>query len=161
VRRVHGRRAQCDRGLRRHRPARAAAAGRPRPHQPARPEQRRQHHGPHRPAPARRQPAPAPAARRGATIAALASGATLRYALSERGTLSVAIERAGARGRYKALPGALRRASTAGAHRLTFRARLHGRPLRVGRYRLVLRATDAAGNRSAARRLSFTVAVGR
>ena len=101
------------------------------------------------------------AARRGATIAALASGATLRYALSERGTLSVAIERAGARGRYKALAGTLRRATTAGAHRLTFRARLRGRPLRVGRYRLVLRATDAAGNRSAARRLSFTVAVGR
>ena len=40
-------------------------------------------------------------------------------------------------------------------------ARLRGRPLRGGRYRLVLRATDAAGNRSTARRLSFTVAVGR
>jgi hypothetical protein len=101
------------------------------------------------------------AARRGATIAALAGGATLRYALSERGALSIAIERAGTRGRYKALPGALRRATTAGAHRLTFRARLRGRPLRAGRYRLVLRATDAAGNRSAARRLTFTVAVGR
>jgi len=101
------------------------------------------------------------AARRGATIAALATGATLRYALSERGALSIAIERAGTRGRYQALPGALRRATTAGAHRLTFRARLRGRPLRAGRYRLVLRATDAAGNRSAARRLIFTVAVGR
>jgi hypothetical protein len=101
------------------------------------------------------------AARRGATIAALASGATLRYALSERGVLSIAIERAGARGRYKALPGTLRRATTAGAHRLSFRARLRGRPLRVGRYRLVLRATDAAGNRSTARRLTFTVAVAR
>jgi hypothetical protein len=97
------------------------------------------------------------AARRGATIAALASGATLRYALSERGALSIAIERAGARGRYKALPGALRRATAAGAHRLTFRARLRGRPLRAGRYRLVLRATDAAGNRSASKRLVFTV----
>jgi hypothetical protein len=97
------------------------------------------------------------AARRGATIAALASGATLRYALSERSALSIAIEHAGARGRFKALPGALRRATTAGAHRLTFRARLRGRPLRVGRYRLVLRATDAAGNRSAPKRLVFTV----
>ena len=100
------------------------------------------------------------AARRGAAIAALASGATLRYALSERGALSIAIERAGARGRYKALPGTLRRATTAGAHRLSFRARLRGRPLRAGRYRLVLRATDAAGNRSAARRLIFTVVAG-
>jgi len=60
------------------------------------------------------------AARRGATIAGLATGATLRYALSERGALSIAIERAGTRGRYQALPGALRRATTAGAHRLTF-----------------------------------------
>jgi hypothetical protein len=85
------------------------------------------------------------------------SGATLRYALSERGALSIAIERAGAHGRYKALPGTLRRATTPGAHRLTFRARLRGRPLRAGRYHLVLRATDAAGNRSAPKRLVFTV----
>ena len=43
------------------------------------------------------------AARRGATIAAVASGATLRYALSERGVLTIAIERADRRGRYRAL----------------------------------------------------------
>ena len=98
------------------------------------------------------------AARRGATVAAVASGAALRYALSERAVLSIAIERAGRSGRYTALRGALRRTTSAGAHRLTFRARLRGRPLRAGRYRLVLRATDAAGNRSAPKRLSFTVA---
>jgi hypothetical protein len=40
---------------------------------------------------------------------------------------------------------------------MTFRARLGGRALRPGRYRLVLRAADAAANRSAARRLAFTV----
>ena len=45
----------------------------------------------------------------------------------------------------------------AGAHRLTFRARLRGRPLRAGRYRLVMRATDTAGNRAAPKRLAFTV----
>ena len=45
------------------------------------------------------------AARRGATIAALASGATLRYALSERGVLTIAIERAE---RARALQGAAR-----------------------------------------------------
>ncbi|MGZ6645652.1 MAG: hypothetical protein ACXVFT_27930 [Solirubrobacteraceae bacterium] len=91
----------------------------------------------------------------------MATGATLRYALSERGVLTIALERAGTRGRYNALPGALRRATTAGAHRLTLRARLRGRPLGAGRYRLVLRATDAAGNRSAARRPIFTVVAGR
>ena len=101
------------------------------------------------------------AARRGATVAALAAGATLRYAQSERGVLIVAIERADRRGRFRALRGQIRHATTAGAHRLTFRARLRGRPLRVGRYRLVLRAIDAAGNRSAARRLLFSVVIGR
>jgi DNA-binding beta-propeller fold protein YncE len=101
------------------------------------------------------------AARRGATVAVVATGATLRYALSERGVVTFAIERADGRGRYRALPGAIRRATSAGAHRLTFRARLRGRALRPGRYRLVLRATDAAGNRSAARRLVFTVVAAR
>jgi Divergent InlB B-repeat domain len=97
------------------------------------------------------------AARRGATIAALASGATLRYAVSERGVLTIAIERRDARGRYRALQGTIGRTTSAGAHRLAFRARLRGRQLRVGRYRLVLRAADAAGNRSAVRRVTFTV----
>jgi DNA-binding beta-propeller fold protein YncE len=101
------------------------------------------------------------AARRGATVAAVATGATLRYALSERGVLTIAIERAGAGDRYRALPRAIRRTTSAGAHRLTFRARLRGRALRAGRYRLVLRAADAAGNRSTARRLAFTVVTGR
>jgi hypothetical protein len=75
--------------------------------------------------------------------------------------LSIAIERADRRGRYRVLPGALRRATAAGAHRLTFRARLRGRPLRAGRYKLVLRGNDLAGNRSAARRVTFTVVTGR
>jgi hypothetical protein len=143
-----------------------APPGRRRPpapaHEPARAQQRREREGPHRPAPARvsLRPRRLRAAQRGATIAALATGATLRYALSERGALSIAIERAGRAGATSAAR-ALRRATTAGAHRLTFRARLRGRPLRAGRYRLVLRATDAAGNRSAAPRLIFTVAAGR
>jgi DNA-binding beta-propeller fold protein YncE len=101
------------------------------------------------------------APRSGATIAAVASGATLRYALSERGVLTIAIEHADRRGRYRALVGQVRRTTAAGAHRLTFRARLRGRALRAGRYRLVLRAADAAGNRSAARRVAFTVTTGR
>jgi List-Bact-rpt repeat protein len=101
------------------------------------------------------------APRSGATIAAVASGATLRYALSERGVLTIAIERADRRGRYRALVGQVRRTTAAGAHRLTFRARLRGRALGAGRYRLVLRAADAAGNRSAARRVAFTVTTGR
>ena len=62
--------------------------------------------------------------------------------------------------RNRALRGRVRR-TTAGAHRLTCRARLGGRALRAGRYKLVLRASDLAGNRSAARRVAFTVVTGR
>jgi DNA-binding beta-propeller fold protein YncE len=62
---------------------------------------------------------------------------------------------------FAPLLGAIRRATAAGAHRLTFRARLRGRPLRAGRYRLVLRAVDAAGNHARAKRLTFTVVAGR
>jgi hypothetical protein len=101
------------------------------------------------------------AARRGATVAALASSATLRYTLSERGVLTLTIERANANGRYRALRGRVRRITAAGAYRRTFRARLGGRALRAGRYRLVLRVVDAAGNRSAPHRLTFTVVTGR
>ena len=65
------------------------------------------------------------------------------------------------RGRYRALRGRVRRTTAAGAHRLTFRARLGGRRLRAGRSKLVLRASDLAGNHSAARRVAFTVVTGR
>ena len=95
--------------------ARAAAPGRPRPHQPARAHRRRQRDARDRTAPRLRgvslRPRRLRAARRGATIAAVASGAALRYALSERGVLTIAIERAD---RARALPGVARAAA---AHR--------------------------------------------
>jgi hypothetical protein len=43
----------------------------------------------------------------------------------------------------------------AGANSVLYRARHGGRRLRPGRYRLVLRARDAAGNTSPARRAAF------
>ena len=64
--------------------------------------------------------------------------------------------RARGAGWRRGVPPARAQGSSAGRQHRRGRAR-H----RAGRYRLVLRATDAAGNRSAARRLSFTVAVGR
>jgi DNA-binding beta-propeller fold protein YncE len=97
------------------------------------------------------------AARTGATIAATARAATLRYAVSEPGTLTLTIERRRTRTRYVALRGHAAVRTTAGAHRVRFRARLTGHPLRAGRYRLVVRARDGAGNRSAKRRVAFTV----
>ncbi|HEX5618392.1 MAG TPA: galactose oxidase-like domain-containing protein [Solirubrobacteraceae bacterium] len=50
--------------------------------------------------------------------------------------------------------------STGSLHRtarVKFSGKLHGRRLRVGRWRAVIEAIDAAGNRSAARRVRFSV----
>jgi sugar lactone lactonase YvrE len=120
-------------------------------------------------------------AREGATLATRGPGAILRYAVSEGGTATVTIERvevgARVRGRCLArtaarrsaprctrhlpLRGSARVRTTAGTHRLRFRARLAGHALRPGRYVLVLRVADAAGNRSAPRRVAFVVVAGR
>ena len=47
--------------------------------------------------------------------------------------------------------------SAASANRHPFSGRIGGRSLRPGKYRATLVATDAAGNRSASRRLNFKV----
>jgi hypothetical protein len=83
-------------------------------------------------------------------------GTVLRYRLSEAATVT-----------FDVLPGKgtrfltrLTRRAKAGARSLAFSGRVKGRTLRPGSYRLVVRATDAAGNRSAARTVRFKV-VGR
>jgi hypothetical protein len=53
--------------------------------------------------------------------------------------------------------GSIRASGRAGRNSLSFRGRLRGRWLRPGRYVFVAVATDAAGNRSAARRARFRV----
>ncbi|MEA2356987.1 MAG: hypothetical protein QOI62_247 [Solirubrobacteraceae bacterium] len=126
--------------------------------------------------PARLRPA-----RSGATLATRGPGAILRYTVSEGGTATVTVERVevGARvggrclartparrsaprcTRHLRLRGSARLRTAAGTHRLRFRARLAGHALRPGRYLLVLAVTDAAGNRSAPRRVAFLVTAGR
>lgn len=83
----------------------------------------------------------------------LARGTTLRYRLSEKATVTVAITRSG---RSKVL-GTLKHRSAAGAGHLAVSGRLHKKALRSGRYRMTIRATDAAGNRSRTKRISFRV----
>jgi len=118
------------------------------------------------------------AARRGpGLLAAVATGTRVTYALSERATVTFRVERALAgrrvRGRcrrpttvnrraprctrYVLLPGRLSRAGRAGANAVRFMGRLARRRLPLGRYRLVLTASDPLGNRSAARRIRFTI----
>ena len=53
--------------------------------------------------------------------------------------------------------GTLRRSGVAGANRVRFSGRIGRRALARGRYRLVVRATDAAGNRSATQSRTFRI----
>jgi hypothetical protein len=82
-------------------------------------------------------------------------GTKLRFDLSEAATVKVAVQRRKGK-RWRAV-GTLTRAGQAGRNRIRFGGRLRGRALRPRRYRAVLRATDAAGNRSQAARVRFRV----
>jgi len=90
-------------------------------------------------------------ARTSTPLAARAPGGTrLRYILSERARVTVAIKRAVRRGgriRLRTV-GSLTRAGAEGANTIRFSGRIGRRALRPGRYKTVIRATDAAGNRS-------------
>ena len=105
-------------------------------------------------------------------------GATVRYRLSENATTTFTVERVekgrrrgsscqrpsrANRGgapctRHVKLRGSFRHAGRAGTlNTLRFSGRLSSRKLRPARYRLTAVPRDAAGNRGAARRLSFTI----
>jgi DNA-binding beta-propeller fold protein YncE len=83
-------------------------------------------------------------------------GARLAFTVSERARVRLTVVRVagGRERRVGALP-----AVTAARGRLAVRltGRLHGRAVRPGHYRVVLVATDPAGNRSVARRVGFTI----
>lgn len=117
------------------------------------------------------------AASRGASLAATAIGTTVRFTLSEAASVRFTAQRAapGRRAggscrrttaanrrrarctRYVAVKGSATRRSVRGANRVKFRGRLGGRRLAPGKYRLILRATDVAGNRSPLRRVAFRI----
>ena len=119
------------------------------------------------------------AARSGPSARAAAGlGTRVRYFLSEPGSTRFRVERA-VRGRrvggrcvrttranagnrpctrYVLMRGSFSRRATAGTNRFRFTGRLSGRALKPGRYRLVARSTDAAGNRSSLGRVRFRIA---
>ncbi len=78
-----------------------------------------------------------------------------RYRLSEASTVAYTVKRKGKR-RYRTV-GRFTQSGAAGANRRRFRARIRTRRLRPGTFKAVLRATDGAGNRSAARSIGFRV----
>ena len=112
--------------------------------------------------------------------AAVKAGTTFRYSLSEESTVRITIERAlpGRRARkrsgacraptrsraknrkctrYKRSGTLIRKGEGPGRDSTAFSGRIGRKALKPGRYRATLRATDAAGNRSSAKRLRFTV----
>jgi DNA-binding beta-propeller fold protein YncE len=125
------------------------------------------------------------AAAKGRSVAAakrprIKVGTTVRYTLSEVATVTFTVERRSAgrkvkgrcvaarkrnRGRpsckrYVAVRGSFRSKAARGANRLGFTGRLRARKLPPGSYRLVATARDAAGSKSAARRVRFTIVAG-
>jgi hypothetical protein len=124
----------------------------------------------------RLSPASFRAARAGPALAALA-GTRLTLSLSEAAKVTFRVERlvpgrlVGGRCRAptsrtrdsrpctRRLPlrGRIARSLPAGASGLRYRGRLAGRTLRPGRYHLLARARDAAGNLSQQRRAAFLV----
>jgi CSLREA domain-containing protein len=105
------------------------------------------------------------------------AGTTVRYSLSEAATVRLRFQRARpgrrVRGRcrkptvrnrsrrpclrYVAVGRALERSGVAGANSIRFTGRIGRRALRPGRYRGILVATDAAGNRSSQRPFRFRI----
>ena len=101
-------------------------------------------------------------ARAGTPVAArVAQGTRLRYTLSEGARVTMKIQRrlAGRPTRYRAV-GRLKRNGVSGLNRTRFTGRIGRRALRPGRYRVVITATDAAGNRSAPKSARFRIARG-
>jgi hypothetical protein len=74
----------------------------------------------------------------------------IRYTLSEPAAVTLRVQRV-VRGRRKPVR-TIRRAGLAGPNRVKLRA------LRRGRYRVVAKAVDAAGNASTARKVRFRIA---
>jgi hypothetical protein len=90
---------------------------------------------------------------RTAIAARTVRGTRLSYTLSESAKVVVKIQRVGA----KRAAGKLSRASKTGLNTIAFSGRIGAKALKAGRYRAVITATDATGNRSAAKTVSFRI----
>jgi hypothetical protein len=87
-------------------------------------------------------------------------GATVRYTLSEPARVTFTVQLVTKRRHHTVLKvkGTLIRSGVSGANQLAFSGRIGSRKLAAGSYRLVAKATDAAGNRGRAKTATFTIA---
>ena len=79
-----------------------------------------------------------------------------RYTLSESARVTLRFQRIGRHGRTGAV-GTLTRAGNNGLNRIRFSGRVGRRAMRTGRYRVAIRAADAAGNRSVPSAAGFRI----
>jgi hypothetical protein len=84
------------------------------------------------------------------------AGRPFSFRLSEAASVKLVISRK-VKKRYRTRGTLTRRGLPAGEHTVAFKGRLAGKKLPPGSYRASITATDAAGNRSAARRIAFRV----
>jgi hypothetical protein len=88
-------------------------------------------------------------------------GSKFRFRLSEPATVKIRLERRARRARrgvYRKVAVLTRRHKRTGQNSVMFSGRIKRRALAPGAYRATVRAVDAAGNSSRARRVSFTIA---
>jgi hypothetical protein len=97
------------------------------------------------------------AARSGRAMIASLVGTQVAIRLSEAATVTFRVVRIRPDGSRVRLRGKIVRELAKGTTQLRYRGRLNGHRLKPGRYRLVARARDAAGNLSAARRARFRI----
>ncbi len=71
--------------------------------------------------------------------------------------MTLTIQRKLAGGRHRVV-GRLRRNATSGRNSTRFTGKIRARALRPGRYRALIRASDAAGNRSVRKATRFRIA---
>jgi hypothetical protein len=90
----------------------------------------------------------------------VARGSKFRFRLSEPATVKIRLERKtgrGRRGAYRKVAVLTRRRQRTGQNRVRFSGRIKRRALAPGTYRATVRAVDAGGNPSRARRVSFAI----
>ncbi|HZN87612.1 MAG TPA: hypothetical protein VFB44_01420 [Thermoleophilaceae bacterium] len=88
---------------------------------------------------------------------AVRRGTRFRYTLSEQARVTLTIQRKLPGGRHRVV-GRLRRNATSGRNSTRFTGKIRARALRPGRYRALIRASDAAGNRSVRKATRFRIA---
>jgi hypothetical protein len=84
-------------------------------------------------------------------------GTTLQFTLSEAASVAIRVEKRGKNKKYKRVRTLTRKNLKKGARKVAFSGRVGSKRLSLGAYRFSIVATDAAGNASRTKRLTFRI----